>query len=201
MMGCVFRSDVCKAILLSLDESPSTRSDLVDSTGRSRSSVYESLKNLEEDGLVIQGGSRKWRLTSKGVVTVDLLRSNQNIDSVMSAEPDYWETHDVSIIPARFRYRLGELGEYEVVRGTQDDPFRIVRRITDEVESAKHLDITNPIYHDRYLQSFEESLKDSDEEFRLITKSEVLDKASTVLEKYDNLGVRTFDVNLGLISS
>ncbi|WP_227379773.1 transcriptional regulator FilR1 domain-containing protein [Haladaptatus halobius] len=64
-------------------------------------------------------------------------------------DPDYWETHDVTALPPRFRLRLSDLAGGEVVRATETRPARAVSEAEQRLKNADSIGAIIPVYTDR----------------------------------------------------
>jgi predicted transcriptional regulator len=125
------RADVVSALCQTRRETD----ELLDSLDASESAVYDALSALERRGVVasVEDG---WRLTGVGRLVGDRLDRQQATEELLAEAPEYWQHHDTSVLPKRFRRRLPELGGYDVVRATPTDLDKMVRAVVERVESV-----------------------------------------------------------------
>jgi len=147
--------------------------DLLDSLDASESAVYDALSALERRG-VVASADGGWRLTGVGRLVGDRLDRQRATEELLAESPEYWQQHDTSVLPKRFRRRLPELGDYEVVRGTTTDLDRVVRAVVKRVESVESCDIVSPVYH----KSYSDAMPDN-EDSRLLLSCDVVDTVLT----------------------
>ena len=146
-----------REVLSVLASDSATRGEVLDSAGSSKSSVYDALNELEEHGFIYQRDDDCWATTSAGQVFSDAIRRCERTETVIDADAAYWEGHDASGIPERFRAEFHALEGYEVVRSPDTDPYRASRLVADELATARRLSVVAPVYHDRYADSMNRS--------------------------------------------
>lgn len=195
--------------------SSSVRSDVVDSLAdrtestdqilatltASESAVYDALSNLQNRGVIVETEDG-WQLSGTGRLINDMLKRQQATDRLLSAEPSYWDHHDVTTIPQPFRRRLPELGEYEIVRATESDLRGLVPWVVSHVESVESCAVISPMYHREY----EEAMPDNADS-RIIAGKRVVDDIlldqsdSTSTGKFDETAIRVAAVPFALAVS
>ena len=146
-----------REVLSVLAADPATRSEVLDSATSSTSSVYDALNKLEEQGLVYQRDDDSWATTSAGQVLSDAILRCERTEAVIDDDAAYWEGHDASGIPERFRGEFHALEGYEVVRSPETDPYRASRLVADEIAAAGDVSVVAPVYHDRYADAMNRS--------------------------------------------
>jgi len=161
-----------------------TTADLLADLDASESAVYDALANLERRGLLVSGDGT-WRLTGTGRLVADTIHRQRLTERLLDGDAEYWERHDASVIPQRFRFRLCEIGTYEVVRKTQADIDRPVREVVTRVESVENCHVVSPVYHREY----EAAMPDSPDS-RLVVSCEVVDEMT---RQGSNVDRRTFE--------
>lgn len=194
----VSTSSVRSDILSGICDCRKETDDLLAALDASESAVYEALSNLERRGLVTST-AEGWRLTGTGRLVTDAIDRQRETERLIEAAPKYWENHDTSLLPRRFRCRLRELDEYEIVRGTQTDINRPVREVVTRVESADGCDVVSPVYHEEY----EEAMPDNADS-RLVLSCDVVDEVreSPAIEQrtetYEQTSVRVTPIAYAL---
>lgn len=153
----VVGSTARREVLSVLAAGPATRGEVLDEAASSKSSVYDALNKLEERGLVHQRGDDSWATTSAGQVLSDAITRCERTRDALADDAAYWEAHDASGIPERFRAEFHALEGYEVVRSPDTDPYRASRVVADEIASAGPVSVVAPVYHDRYADAMNQS--------------------------------------------
>lgn len=153
----VYGSKARREALLALAASSRSRRAVVESCAASESSVYDALNKLAERGLVHQRGDAEWTPTGAGRVVADAIQQCGAIDEVLGADDEYWQHHDVSVVPERFRRSIGSLRGYEIVRSPNTDPYRANRTVAEAITAADSVAIMTPIYHDRFASALASS--------------------------------------------
>lgn len=198
------RSPTRREILSLLSDSPLSRREIRDSVDAGKSAVYDSLKVLEENGLVrreSRDSNSKWRLTTLGLVIADSLQQYEGIESTLTNEKEFWNSHDISVIPHGFRLNLHDLEECTVVRSDPTHPAEVVETVTDRIRGSEGASFMASFYHQGYAEAVNDLLRD-DREVRILVPEEVL---QTIIDMYGNstikngnLSVRTKNVDFGL---
>ncbi|GAA0237541.1 helix-turn-helix transcriptional regulator [Haladaptatus pallidirubidus] len=145
----ILRSNARTAILVAIAGGCDSTRSLVDSDLASESAVYNALTCLQEQGLIRKSRSKRWSLTGLGQVAADYIGSCQQSESVLSIDPDYWQTHDVTALPPRFRLRLSELAGGEVVKATETRPTNAIYEVEQRLVDANSISAITPVYNDQ----------------------------------------------------
>lgn len=166
VLGSTVRTD----LLVAVADTPQPTAGLKQRVDASESAVYDALGTLERRGLVrsVEG---VWELTGSGRVVADLLVQVAGLDQLLAG--DYWERHDVALLPRPFRLRLTDLADAEVFRAPDTDPHAVVRQVSDRVQAGSpNVDIATPIYQAEY-----EAVMPDDENARLLIDPAVIEDA------------------------
>jgi predicted transcriptional regulator len=141
-------SGVRTAVLSAVVGGTDRTRDIVEDLDASESAVYEAVDALMDRGIIEkrEGG---WEPTGVGIVVADLLERQRHTTDVLNAAPEYWQSHDTSVLPVEFRERLADFRGFEVVAGTDADPGRAVRAGVEDVRTADRLDAVAAVYHDQ----------------------------------------------------
>jgi len=197
VVGYVLSSSVRTDVLLAVRADRLPMDALIDSVDASESAVYNAVGDLERKGLVrsLEDG---WDATGSGQLVSDLLEQQENLCRLLA--DDYWQGHDVSSLPRRFRLRLTELADAEVFHASDTDPHAIVREVCERVERAgTAVDIVTPIYQAEY-----EAVMPDSSDARLVVDTTVALEALDRLEspedarEWEETDVRVLDVNVGV---
>lgn len=164
-------SAVRAAVLRTVADGSASTETILRRVDASESAVYAALNALERRDLLVEDED-SWVVTGRGQTVADLLEQRGNVESLFDGEDNYWQTHDVSVLPRHFRLRLGALAGYEVIRITDTDPTRVVRTVANHIEAADSVEILAPIYQDAYAQSLPDN-----PESRLLLSQDVIEGA------------------------
>lgn len=72
----------------------------------------------------------------------------EQIESVLAIDSDYWQTHDVTAIPPRFRLRLSELAGGQVVKATETRPSNAFNEVEQRLMNANSISAITPVYNE-----------------------------------------------------
>ncbi|WP_323190261.1 transcriptional regulator FilR1 domain-containing protein [Halostella sp. PRR32] len=198
----VVGSSARREVLSRLASGPATRQTVLDDTPSSKSSVYDSLNKLDEHGLVYQQEDNRWATTAAGQVLSDAIARCERTGSVLSEDGEYWERHDASGVPDKFRAEFFTLDDHEIIRSPDSDPYRASRRVADEIAAAECISVVTPVYHDRYAEALNES-PDSDR--RLVVTPEMIQRivvgSSEEVEGAKHVESRVYDASFAMAVS
>ncbi|WP_135363404.1 helix-turn-helix transcriptional regulator [Halosimplex halophilum] len=193
VLGSSVRTDV----LLAVVAEGRSIGELIDAVEASESAVYNAVGDLERKGLVrsLEAG---WAATGSGQLVADLLEQQGNLCRLLA--DDYWREHDVAALPRRFRLRLTELADAEVVRAPDSDPHAVVREVCDRVERAgTDVDIVTPIYQAEY----ESVMPDATDARLIVDRTVALDALERIdspeeADQWAETPVRVLDLDVGI---
>ncbi|WP_254278743.1 helix-turn-helix transcriptional regulator [Haloarcula marina] len=191
-------SSVRSDVVCTLCDRTRRTDELLSALDASESAVYDALSDLETRGVIVETPDG-WRLSGIGRLVADTLARQHATDALLAAEPEYWESHDASVVPEPFRCRLPELGEYEVLRAAERDLRGLVPWVVEKVEAVESCDIVSPVYHREY----QEAMPDN-EDSRLLVSEPVVDDVLLTMEDgpytrvYEETDVRVTTVSFAL---
>lgn len=145
----VLRSHARTQVLLAVAEGCDSTQTLLDRDLASKSAVYNAVSELQEQGLIHKPRSRQWSPTGTGRVVADMINQQRKTESVLATDPDYWQTHDVTVLPPKFRTRLTELADGDVIRATETRPANAICEVEQELTKADSVDAITPVYNER----------------------------------------------------
>lgn len=148
----VLTSSVRTEIVLRVAEGLLTTDMLLSEITASDSAIYDALGTLRDRGLLTQS-DEGWELTAHGSLVADSVTAWQSSEAFLDHDPEFWKTHRTTVIPPQFRRRLPEIGEYEIVRDTPQDPNRSDDVAISILESADSCELTTPYYSRRHQES------------------------------------------------
>ena len=148
----VLTSSVRTEIVLRVAEGLLTTDMLLSEITASDSAIYDALGTLRDRGLLTQS-DEGWELTAHGSLVADSVTAWQSSEAFLDHDPEFWKTHRTTVIPPQFRRRLPEIGEYEIVRDTPQDPNRSDDVAISILESTDSCELTTPYYSRRHQES------------------------------------------------
>lgn len=160
------REDIVR--LLAKQQQPTPK--LIEKLDACRSGVYKELSNLRQRGALTEAEDG-WQLTACGQLVTDTIARRQATEEFIARDPEYWQHHDLELLPDRFRRRLPDIGEYEVVRGEMPTVDRHVSEFVSRIEGNEGPDVLTPIF----VRGLNDAIPDSPDT-RVLVTSEVRDR-------------------------
>ncbi len=143
---------------------------LIEKLDACRSGVYKELSNLKQQGALTET-EEGWELTACGQLVTDTIEKREATEEFLGRGREYWQQHDISLLPERFRWRLPDIGEYEIVRGGLPAINVHVRELLSRMETADSCDVLTPIF----VEGLGDAIPDSPDS-RVLVTSEVHDR-------------------------
>jgi len=165
----VIASSVRTEIVLRVADGPQPTDALLSGIDASDSAVYDALSTLRERGLLVEG-DEGWDLTAHGALVADSIAAWQAAEEFLTTDPDFWKHHRLDVLPAEFRRRLPNIGDYEIIRDSPQDPNRSEDVAIGMLESADHCELTTPYYSRRHQEAIP-----THPETRLLVTREAID--------------------------
>jgi len=165
----VLTSTVRTEIVLRVSESQTPTDTLLSEIDASDSAVYDALSTLRGRGLLTEGDGG-WEPTAHGHLVADSVSEWLSSEEFRARDPAFWKNHQLSVIPAAFRRRLPEIGEYEIVRDVPQEPNRCEDVAISMLETADHCELTTPYYSRRHQEAIP-----THPETRLLVTREAID--------------------------
>lgn len=145
----VITSSVRTEIMLQVSETTTSTDALLSETDASDSAVYDALSTLSGRGLITES-DRGWELTAHGSLVADSVSAWRLSEEFLATDPEFWKTHQLDVIPPTFRRRLPEIGEYDIIRDTPQDPNRSEDIAIGMLNAADSCELTTPYYSRRH---------------------------------------------------
>ena len=145
----VITSSVRTEIVLRVSEKTTPTDVLLSEISASDSAVYDALSTLKECGLLVESDGG-WELTAHGHIVADSVSAWRSSEEFLATDPAFWKNHRIDVLPAPFRRRLPEVGEYEIVRDAPEEPNRSEDIAINMIESADYCELTTPYYSRRH---------------------------------------------------
>lgn len=172
-IGFVLGSRARREVLARLADGDGTGREVVGACDASESAVYDALARLAERGYVAETDDGTWALTGAGRIVADALERCERLDDVLGGDPEYWTTHDPTVLPERFRRSIDRLECCEVIRSPDTDPYRAARRVSRAIRQASEVAIVAPVYSERHAEALIEA--DADRR-RLVMTPQMVDR-------------------------
>ena len=150
----VARSALRSTVLRAIERVPRSTRALHDDLDVSQSGVYKTLDELTDRGLVREaeddgeGEVGEWVLTARGRIVADELARQRALDDLLDDE--FWESHDVSVMPRRFRRRLAGVGEWELYHNPARNPQLLERWAVELFREADWILVGAQVYYPRF---------------------------------------------------
>lgn len=152
----VIASSVRTGIVSRLTEGPASIDELLSDIDASDSAVYNAVSALADRG-VLSGDADSWELNARGQLVANAIDYWNATGTFLDAAPEYWETHDASVIPPQFRRRLSAIGDYDVVRSVESQVTRHHRAALTRLREADHCLIMSPFFSIEYHNAIPDS--------------------------------------------
>lgn len=148
----VAHSDLRSAVLRAVADQPRPTADLHAALDVSQSGIYKTLDELAEHGLVRE--TDRWEVTARGRLVADELTRQDSLAALLDDE--FWETHDVSVLPRRFRQRLAGAGAWDLYRNPARNPQYLERMAMQLFREADRLAVGAQVYYPRFARTVDE---------------------------------------------
>lgn len=195
----VTSSRIRESVVAALASEARTTRELCAVLDASESGVYAATNDLRERDLIGTDDGRV-RLTGLGLVVADAVDRRRRVETLLSTDPDYWQTHDVRALPGAFRARLAELAGAEVFRVSETDPAGAVRLIHEQLLDADDVSVVSPVHFPGLGQTLREVC--ADRPGRLLVTDAVVEEIrrhdAGVVPVPGRLSVRVADVSFSL---
>lgn len=172
LVAFVTRSTVRRQVVETLAKAPSAAETLVADLSVSRSGVYKALDELEERDLVSED-ENVWIITSLGRLVADEVERHVALDE-LTADREYWLSHDVTVLPRQLRTGLTVLRDADVLRNRPDDPRYLERWGVELLRDADQLAVGSTILHDEYANAMDQQVEFGSQT-RLVTDRSLVD--------------------------
>jgi predicted transcriptional regulator len=191
----VANSSVRTDVLLAVSDRALDTDGLIERVDASESAVYNALTALERGELIVSA-DHGWTPTGSGRLVATALADQRALGTLL--EDEYWQRHDVSPLPHRYRTTIGALAGCRVARTSDTDPYSLVRELSAIVESSETPDIVSPIYQPEYARSMPDSPG-----ARLVLDRSVIEEVlrgpeDVEVRDFEETSVRVMDVALSL---
>jgi len=173
----VARSELRSDLLRAVERDPRTTAALHADLDVSQSGVYKTLDELADRGLVRE--SDRWELTARGQLVADELARQDAVEDLLDDE--FWDDHDVSALPRRFRQRLAGAGEWELYRNPARNPQYLERWAVELFREADWLRVGAQVYYPRFARMVDELADRGVLDAQVVADDRLVDEA---IERY-----------------
>jgi predicted transcriptional regulator len=139
--------------------------------GISKTAVSQHVSRLLREGFITKADN-KLRLSNKGMIFELYLRKLEETFSVIERHPDFWMDHDIKSIPESLRLRLGEIGDYRLVKVKGGNLLRLYSIFDSVIRDAEFIRVVSSIVFPRYTTILAEISRRSD--ISIIVTEEVM---------------------------
>ncbi|MFB6111960.1 MAG: helix-turn-helix transcriptional regulator [Halobacteriaceae archaeon] len=148
----VARSSVRHGVVEAAADGPVSTADLIAGVDGSESSVYAALTELADANVLVETDDG-WVATGMGQAIASQLAERAAVQQLLRNHEEYWASHDLSVLPPRFRQTIGVLSNATIYRATEADPGRVIRRVRQAMAAAEHLKVLSPVFHEDYVEA------------------------------------------------
>lgn len=182
------RADVLRAVAAETR----TTDELLEALDASSSAVYNAIGRLE-DASLLTVADQGWEVTGTGRLVADCVTLEQRLGTLFGEAGDYLATHDTSVLPVEFRFRMSDLAGGSVLEATETEPQRVVREVAARLERASRALMIAPIYIEAYAGSMP-----FEPESRLLLDPDVLEAIDGDGDGAGEAAVRITDVDFSM---
>jgi predicted transcriptional regulator len=179
----VARSDARRTVLRALAAEPRRGDGLVSALELSKSGVYKAINELRDRRLLAQKEGDVWDLTALGRLVTDELDRQRWLEGLF-ANREYWLTHDVSTLPGRFRRRLPELRNADLLSNPDNDPRYLERYWAERMPEYDRLWVGSRVFHSTYGDAMDDQAAASGAT-RLIVHAPLVDQRSAAVAAHE----------------
>ncbi|OYR38543.1 winged helix-turn-helix domain-containing protein [Halorubrum sp. Hd13] len=166
----VTASSIREDIVRLLANQPQPTPKLIEKLDACRSGVYKELANLKQRGALAEAEDG-WQLTACGQLVTDTIARRQATEAFLDEDIEYWQHHDLELLPDQFRRRLPDIREYDVVRGDMPAADKHVSAFVSRIEAGEEPDVLAPVF----VRGLDDAIPD-DPNTRVLVTSEVRDR-------------------------
>jgi predicted transcriptional regulator len=154
----------------------------MDRIDASKSAVYGGLNELETRGIVLEEDGH-WSLTGHGRILADIVWTGNRYSDFDEDLHTYFSSHDVSVLPPAFRFRIGNLRHADVITAPENRPQRVVNFVADKLKNATNINIFTRVIIDSYT----EALPDT-QATKLLLNEEIAELTLSNKNRYEMVG-------------
>ncbi|WP_440952108.1 helix-turn-helix transcriptional regulator [Methanococcoides sp. FTZ1] len=151
----VWLSEKRTNLLLLLMEGPRDIEQIKMSLNVTSRGMMPQIKKLKEKHLIIEDGDY-YKLSNIGELIVKNMLPLINTLSMISDNRNYWEEHDITILPPHLFKRLHELGNYLLLEPDLHHTFEIPKEFTENLLKSKEIKSIISFYRPEYPKFYSE---------------------------------------------
>ncbi len=123
LISFIVDSDKRKNLLTLLREGSKSLNEIKERLMVTSSGMIPQIRKMEERKL-IKKNIHNYELTEIGDIVADYFYNFEILDKIFKNNEEFWNNHKISAIPEKFRVRLHEFGNYELIRSNLIDIFK-----------------------------------------------------------------------------
>jgi predicted transcriptional regulator len=177
----VSSSPVRSGILKLLRDQSRGTADFIDRIDASKSAVYGGLNELETRGIVLEENGH-WSLTGHGRILADVVWAGNRYGDFDEDLHAYFRSHDVSVLPTTFRFRIGNLRHADVMTAPKSQPQRVVNFVADKLRNATNINFFTRVIIDSYTDALPDT-----QATKLLLDEEIITSTISDKDRYDTV--------------
>lgn len=159
----ILRLAVCSEtrsnILISLSEGKKSLGELRKELNTVSTTALHALRELEENGLVLEDKDRKYSLTEIGRIMALKLIDFSDAAEVLEKHKTFWLEHDLSGIPSHLFDKIGWLRESNIIQINMLDLIKTHSSYINLIKTAKWIKGVSPVFYSDYPIIFKELIE------------------------------------------
>nr|WP_321497592.1 winged helix-turn-helix domain-containing protein [uncultured Methanolobus sp.] len=169
LIDTLFLSEKRKDLLLFLKDGTKSSEDIKEAFDFPWKSMIPQIRKLAEWEL-INYDKGTCSLTSMGAIIAHNMESLLMTLNVHEKYRDYWLKHDLSPIPQELLYRIGELGECEILEPDIPDIFEQQKEILVKITGSERIMAFVSVHHPTQLIIYSELMEKGTELYLIMTE-------------------------------
>lgn len=129
-----------REILKVLSQQNCTNSELCRFIGINPASTSAHLRSMFEEGFV-ERRDGKYGITWKGRILFKAVETIENTLSVIDRNREFWNSHDLSCIPEELLLKLGDIGNYTILKSHSKDVLGYMENFSEIIRDAKWIKV------------------------------------------------------------
>lgn len=166
----VWLSEKRTNLLLLLMEGPRDIEQIKMSLNVTSRGMMPQIKKLKDKHLIIEEDDH-YKLSNIGELVVKNMLPLINTLSMLTENREYWEQHDISILPPHLFKRLHELGNYLLLEPDLHYTFEIPKEFTENLLKSKEIKSIISFYRPEYPKFYSELAERADSLTLILSES------------------------------
>ena len=166
----VWLSEKRTNLLLLLMEGPRDIEQIKISLNVTSRGMMPQIKKLKEKHLIVEENDH-YRLSNIGELIVKNMLPLINTLSMINENKEYWEQHDINILPPHLFKRLHELGNYLLLEPDLHYTFEIPKEFTENLLKSREIKSIISFYRPEYPKFYSELAEKADSLTLILSKA------------------------------